>query len=377
MKKIFCVLITVVMVITMMAGCGSSNNAAPAASSQSQTDTQGAAATTSEAPASTVNPIPLKVGMMPSAVGAPVQYALENGYFKEEGVNIETVIFPSGAPINEAIAAKELDLACSGAATIFSLATGECKLIADVEASGGMGIWVRPDSDIMKVKGKVPNHPEIYGSAETIKGKTFLASLGTASQFNVLRYIEQFGLTDADVEIVHMEFGAAAQAFNAGEADAIATFAPYSSQVEAEGAVKCTTFEDATESALYDMCFARNAVIETRRDDLVKFMRAFNRAVEAMDNDSLRTEFSMKWFEKEGRKYSAETMAQEIKDRPYVTKAVMSSSEYIFGKAMISYGKFNINIGKIEAEKLPYIEKCFDASIIEEALAIKVVLPTK
>ncbi len=318
---------------------------------------------------------PLRVGVMPSAVGAPVQYALEKGYFADEGIEVNVILFPSGAPINEAVAAKQLDVACSGAATIFSLASGTNKLIADVESSGGMGIWVRPDSPIMKTKGQIAQNPEIYGSVDALKGKKFLASLGTASQYNVLRYVERFGLKDTDIEIIHMDWGAAAQAFIAGEGDAIATFAPYSFQVIEKGAVLATTFEDATETALYDMVFTRNEVIKTRRGDLVKFMRAFQRAVEELNNDEVRREFSMRWFAENGRTYTDATMAQELIDRRYVTKDVMLSDSYVFGKAMPSYARFNVSIGKIEPDNLKYVDDCFDETIIEEALGIDLKTP--
>ena len=318
---------------------------------------------------------PLKVGLMPSAVGAPVQYALEKGYFKDEGVEIEIVVFPSGAPINEAMAAKQIDVACSGAATIFSLAMGNTKLLADVESSGGMGIWTRPNSPIMTVKGQVPGNPEIYGSAATVKGTKFLASLGTASQYNVLRYIERLGLKESDIQIVHMDWGAAVQAFNAGEGDAIATFAPYSFQVMEKGAVMVTTFEDATQTALYDMMFSRNDIIETRKADLVKFMRAFQRAVEDLANDDVRREFSMRWFAENGRTYTQATMTQEMIDRRYVTKAVMSSPSYVLGEAMPNYARFNVSIGKIEKENLKYVDNSFDPTILEEAIGMDLRAP--
>jgi ABC-type nitrate/sulfonate/bicarbonate transport system substrate-binding protein len=318
---------------------------------------------------------PLKVGLMPSAVGAPVQYALEKGYFKDAGVEIEIVIFPSGAPINEAMAAKQIDVACSGAATIFSLATGNTKLLADVASSGGMGIWTRPNSRIMTVKGQVPGNPEIYGNAATVKGTKFLASLGTASQYNVLRYIERLGLKESDIQIVHMDWGAAVQAFNAGEGDAIATFAPYSFQVMERGAVMVTTFEDATQTALYDMMFSRKDIIDTRRDDLVKFMVAFQRAVEDLGNDDIRREFSMRWFAENGRTYTQDTMTQEMIDRRYVTKAVMSSPNYVLGEAMPNYARFNVSIGKIENDNLKYVDNAFDSTILKEAVGLNVRAP--
>jgi len=357
MKKMLITLLAVILAVSLLSGC------VPKSSSVSPTSDK-------------KNSTPLRVGIMPSAVGAPVQYALEKGYFDEEGVNVEIVIFPSGAPINEAMAAKQIDVACSGAASIFSLANGTGKLIADVESSGGMGIWVRPDSDIMTVKGEIAENPEMYGSAETIKGKTFLATLGTASQFNVLRYIERFGLKEGDIKIQSMEFGPAAQAFIAGEGDAIATFAPYSSQVTEKGAVMCTTFEDATQTALYDMMFARTDIVESRRDDLVKFTRAFERAVEDLSNDDVRREFSMKWFADNGRTYTDDTMTQELHDRRYVTKETMGTGDYVLGDAMPGYAQFNVDIGKIEKENLKNIDSCIDPTILEDAIGIDIKIPS-
>ncbi len=319
---------------------------------------------------------PLRVGLMPSAVGAPVQYAMENGYFAEEGLNVSMVIFPTGAAINEAMAAGELDVACSGAATVFALANGETTLLGDVEMSGGMGIWVMPDSDILSVKGQIEKYPEMYGSAETLKGKRFICNLGTASQFNVLRYLAQFGLTDEDVELINMDWASGVQAFAAGEGDAIATFSPYSAQAEAAGGVKCCSFEDATETALYDMVFASKNVVAERRADVVAFLKGFYKATEELAADNaMRAEWSKKWFASEGREYDDATMQQEIIDRPYVTKALLTSDAYVLGDAMYSYAEFNVGIEKIEDWQLENVKTCFDASLISEAIGATVKQP--
>lgn len=312
---------------------------------------------------------PLRVGLMPSAVGAPVQLAMEKGYFAEEGLNVSMIIFPTGAAINEAMAAGELDVACSGAATVFALANGETTLLGDVEMSGGMGIWVKPDSDILTVKGQIEKYPEMYGSVETLKGKSFICNLGTASQFNVLRYLEQFGLTDEDVTLINMDWSSGVQAFSAGEGDAIATFSPYSAQAEEAGGIKCCSFEDATETALYDMVFARKSVVAERRADVVAFLKGFYMATEDLaTDDAMRAEWSMKWFASEGREYDDATMQQEIIDRPYVTKALLTSDAYILGDAMYSYAQFNVGIEKIEDWQLENMKTCFDSSLISEAI---------
>ena len=85
----------------------------------------------------------------------------------------------------------------------------------------------------------------------------------------------------------------------------------------------------------------------------------------------------MRWFAEEGRTYDDATMAQEMIDRPYVTKEVLESDTYIFGEAMIGYGEFNVNIGKLEEDSIENVKNCFDASILEEATEVDVKVPAE
>ena len=173
-----------------------------------------------------------------------------------------------------------------------------------------------------------------------------------------------------------MDWAPGVQAFIAGEADAIATFSPYSAQAEDGGGVLACTFEDATETALYDMVCVRNSVLESRRGDVVSFLAAFYNAVEDLATDEeMRFEWSQEWFASEGRVYDDETMAQEIIDRPYVTKELMASEDYILGEAMYSYAQFNVGIGKIEDWQMEYMETCYDASVLSEAIGATVRQP--
>lgn len=60
----------------------------------------------------------LIVGTMANALGLPVHWAQEKGYFEDAGLDVELEIFATGAPINEAMAAGELDVAVSGMASL-------------------------------------------------------------------------------------------------------------------------------------------------------------------------------------------------------------------------------------------------------------------
>lgn len=82
----------------------------------------------------------LKVGTMALTMGVPVLYAQEQGYFEEAGLNVSIELFATGAPINEAIAAKQIDVAVSGFASVYSLANANCTWLADVNTTGGIAV---------------------------------------------------------------------------------------------------------------------------------------------------------------------------------------------------------------------------------------------
>lgn len=313
----------------------------------------------------------IKVGTQPSTMGVPVQYALEKGYFEEEGLKVDLVLFPTGAPLNEAIAAGELDVAANGLASVFPLANGVCEWIGEGNTTGGMGIFVREDSPILQVKGQIEGKPEMYGSVETIKDTTFLGPLGTSAQFNVMRYIQQFGMTDADVAQIHMDHGQAFQAFVAGEGDALATSPPFSYDAAAKGYIMAASFEDATESPLFDGLLARTEYAKDHKAEVTAFVKGYYRACEdLMADPEMRKEYSMKWFTENGREYTEETMEKEIQDRDYVTKAMMESPDYSYGKGMLAIADFYTTDGKVETADLPNVPASFNTSYIEEGLGI-------
>jgi ABC-type nitrate/sulfonate/bicarbonate transport system substrate-binding protein len=315
---------------------------------------------------------PLRVATMPTSMGVPVQYALDKGYFKDEGLEIELIMFPTGAPINEAFAAGQLDVCASGLASVYSLANGNAKWIGELNTGRGNDLFTRAGSPILNEKGKVPGYPEIYGSADTVRNIKILGPLGTSAQFAAIGYASRFGLTSADFEQIHMEYGPSYQAFLTGEGDAIAATPPYSLQAPGDGLVRIATFEDATGVLLADGIFAGSKIVETRRDDVIKFLKAVYRAVENLMDSTERAQYSKEWFNANGRVYDDKTMTDEIALRDYINKTYMQRPDYVFGAGMTAIGAFFVSDGKIQKENFPNIQKSYDTSLLEEALGIKV-----
>lgn len=317
--------------------------------------------------------VKLKVAMMPFCGNVPAQYAYDQGYFADEGLEIEFFQFANGAAINEALGARQVDVAVSGLAMVFSLASGTCTWIGESNTSGGMGIYVSPDSPILTAKGEIEGKPELYGSAQTIKGAKVLGQLGTSSQYNVVCWLQQFGLTESDIEFINLDLGTDLTALYAGEGEALAASRPYSFQAEDKGYVCAATFEDATDCTLYDGIVARSDVVKKDRDALVRFLRAYYKAADEIAADEkLRFDTSMKYFSDNGRVYSDADMEDEIRVNAYVTADSMKQDGYVFGEAMIKIADFYSEAGKIETSNLPNVPASFDTSLLKDALGIDV-----
>ncbi len=321
------------------------------------------------------NDEPLRIGTMPASVGVPVQYAMDNGYFEDEGVDVTIELFQTGAPINEAIASGQLDLAFSGGAGIFSLANDTCVLLSELDTAGGLGIYARPDSPVIEQIGQLSDKPEVMGSAAVLEGAEVLLQLGTSGEMNAQKYMELFGLTRDQYELINKDAGPAYQAMLAGEGDLIAAFPPYSFQCEDAGMVLVCTFEDVMDYEISDSSYATKEIMESRREDVIKVYKAVWRAVEEMDDDALRYDYSMEFFAANGREYTDETMNQEMAVRKYRTEARLTADDYVFGMSFIGLEDFYVSQGQILEEQIGNIEKNLDPSVLNEVLGIDMKMP--
>lgn len=307
---------------------------------------------------------PLVVGTMAKAMGLPVKYAMDQGYFEERGLEIELVTFATGAPINEAMNAGELDVAVSGMASVYNLATGNYTYIGDTMISEeGQSLYIRPDSDIAANEEK----NGIIGSKETVEGMSILGPLSTSAQYNAIKYVESFGLTASDFEMISMEYPQAYQAFITGEGDGIATIPPYSFQLEDAGYVEAASVATLMGQPLTDGIYVSNSVRQEKPEDLQVLMEVYYQACqELMDDPDMRAEVAMAWYGEEGVTYSDDDMANELKAQTYTSIADMQDEGYLFGATMTNMGSFFATQGLIQEGDLPNIEKSFDTSFVEK-----------
>ena len=145
-RKKLCALVLAAAMAVGLTACGGTKTPTAEAPAKESGEAP-AAKEESEKPAASEREV-LRIGTMALTMGVPVLYAEEKGYFKDAGLNVNIELFATGAPINEAIAAEQIDIAVSGFASVYSLANADCVWLADVNTTGGMGLFARSDSAI-------------------------------------------------------------------------------------------------------------------------------------------------------------------------------------------------------------------------------------
>lgn len=314
----------------------------------------------------------LRVGLLPLSVGVPVQYAADQGWFEEEGLNVELEYFATGAPVNEAIAAEEIDVAASGFASVYSLANAGCVWLADINTTGGMGIYARDGSPVVAAGNTIAELPEVLGSADTLRGIQILEPLGTAGQYMVESYVGLFGLQPGDVQQVNMEWAPAFQAYQTGEGDLCAGNPPYSYQMEEIGYTKVCSFEDVTGVDMMDGLFARGEVVASRPQDITAFVKCIVRAMDDLQDEEVRKEYTTKFYDENGVAFSESDLMHEIEDRAYVGTEYMSQDGYKLGEAWIAITDFLVSAQKITEDNAPNVAASINTEIISNATGMDI-----
>ena len=373
--KLLALLLCVAIFATAVSGCGASPASDPTPTAAPATDNGGTNDdNTGDEDVNYLDNEPLRIGTMPHQMGVSLYYADKYGLFEEAGINVDLAIFSGGAAINEAVGAGELDGCISGLASVYSLANGLLTMVGEVDSVGSDCIVVRNDSDILSVQGEIAEHPEMYGSAETLRGKSFICQLGQAHQFYIEKYISQFGLTADDITFINMEDAAGAQAFMTGNGDAIGTKMPYCYDmcVTDGGYTIAASVEDATGIEIRDPVLFTPEAIESRHDEIVIFLQVIYGLINDWANDYESYKAAVnEFYNDNGKEFDDAKVDYEFALNRLFTTEVVSGEDYYMGEGMQAVADFYGETGAIAAENVD-IYKHYDTSLLSEALGVDV-----
>ncbi|MFV0503990.1 MAG: ABC transporter substrate-binding protein [Lachnospirales bacterium] len=356
MKKLLAATLSIILSMTTLIGCTEKNEA----NSSSSTKVEDVSNNDEELPI-------LKVGVLPFLNSIPVKYMVDNGLDTANGFKIETVFFPTGGPMNEALASNLWDVGTLSAASVYSLATYGAYVVADIgHAEGGIETLVNSDSPIASVKGYNPTYPEILGDPDTVRGATIAVPTGTLSQLNVFKWLEKIELDPSEVSIVHMDFAQAYQALLAKQCDVAALNPPTSYTAEDKG-MAVTSSLVSLDIPLYDSIIASKDAHENKKELLVKYTKAFFEATNALQaNPAMAEQLLMDWYKENGSDITPETCKMEISTRPFVTSE--EAKGITVGDSVKITAEFYASQGLIEVDKLNIVNDHVQDDVVKEAL---------
>lgn len=260
----------------------------------------------------------LVIGNQPYTQGVPIYIAEEEGLY--EGLETESLMFVSGNTQNEALGADEWEVGVTGLPpAIFGGVSYGLKIIGfSVDDTVSPQFYVRPDSDILTVSGAVEGCPDIYGNADTWRGKQIICPTATSSHLMLVVVLEKLGLTEQDVEIIHMDPAQAMTAFKAGEGDVLACWPPISFSVEEDWVLAASGV--ATGEQIPIVVVATEKALSEKRDLVKSWLKQYYEHCEAMGGDMDRLADTLLTMEVEnGLTIDEEGAKKIVEDRPLPT----------------------------------------------------------
>lgn len=251
-------------------------------------------------------------------------YAKGKGWDKEAGLDIEMKLFNSGPDILNALPAGEWHFAALGAlpAMLGNLRYNTSIIAhANNEAALCTSVVVRADSPIAKVKGWNKDYPEVYGSPETVRGKTFLATTLTSSHYALSTWLSVLGLKDKDVIIKNMDQAQAVGAFENNIGDGVAIWAPYTFIIQEKYDVVFAGDIVHCKKSNPIVIIADSKYAEAHPEVTVKFLGVYMRAVDfmkKMDPKDLVKQYQEFYLEFVGKEYNAQQALLDLETHPLI-----------------------------------------------------------
>ena len=332
-KKIVSMLLTAVMALSLLAGCGGSQAADAGAAADSKTE-EAAPAAEEAAPAAEASDsaknITINVG--DQAAFFLVKVADEKGFFEEEfgkdGITVHSEIFAKMGPaIIEAMAAGDVDLSIVGVFPVVNANNAGNKIM--MLASGnftedGFRLVAGPDSTVSTV--------------EDLKGLKIGVPFGAAEHQITLQILEKHGLDDTQVELVNLQQADALTALLGNEIDAALFNSGTLSAAEEAGAKTIATNKEV--GLIVNPVIGRKDFVEANPEITSRFLKVLDKTAKWIDeneDETVKIAAKINGTDEEGIRVSLLSRGRAISiDDEHFKDPIMSTLEFAKAQGLIT-----------------------------------------
>lgn len=222
-----------------------------------------------ETAAADVETVKLNIAYMPNYASLwSVLTGIDQGFFAEEGLEIELWEFADGPSEIAAMEGGSIDLAYIGHGAHKLCINGQAKIFAPSSVHSTDRMIFLPTAEVTSVD-----------DIANIKGKKVAYNAGSSSETALNGALAAAGLTMEDIEAYEMDATNMVAAMASGSVDACTAWNPYSNQIM-ERCEDALELEFATDSVNLSSWICTPSYAEENRDILLRFSRALYKAME-------------------------------------------------------------------------------------------------
>jgi len=288
----------------------------------------------------------VRASHQPCMHALPTVLANKLGWFKELGIDVSFHYFSSGMPQVEAGVAGEWDVGAIGTSPAFfaGMRYGYPIIACSNDESITNNVMVRK-----KDFEKYSKNPQ------SLKGTKWLVSTISTGHHVVLGYLKHVGLSEKDIEIVHMEQPAILSAFIAGQGDVAQTWAPFNYLHEREDEV-VLGHGGSVGVVVPGAVIATKKFAEEHPDLVAKWLEGYMMGVHYMISNPFDAASHLKeYYKSVGIDLTYEECLKEFELRPlpgiYEQLRIFSRAEApysTFDKWIDELGNFYLGVGRIQ-----------------------------
>jgi NitT/TauT family transport system substrate-binding protein len=272
--------------------------AAPAASPSASPAASPSAAASPAAPAALPSPSPVaaaaggplevvKAIHVPSVLFAPLYVALDRGYFREQGVDLQLDRAAAGQDANVLLANGQLDVLVGGfsAATFAAISRGiDMRVVSSMGRQPAQGypsaLMVRTD---LLQSGAVRGMADLKGRKVALNGR------GVILDYHLAKLLATANLKPSDVEVVTMPWPEMVVALSTGALDAGLIGQPAAAQAVAKGVGRILS-DDYNQNTQNAVLVANSRFLDQHRDAMADFLEVYVQSIRRLSDGKFKTD---------------------------------------------------------------------------------------
>ena len=207
----------------------------------------------------------------------PLYVAIENGYFKDEGIDLEVILTPGADKVSAAVLSNDVNIGFAGPESAIYVYTG------------GEKDYLQTFAGLTKRDGQFIVSRKKDFKLEDLYGKEIL--VGRYAGMPSLNFINALKNSNVDINKINInysvEFAALPGTFISGVGDYVNLFEPNAAQLEKEGyGYVVESIGKLSGEVPYTAFYSRKSYLKDNKDTLIKFTNAINKGLEFTKNEN-------------------------------------------------------------------------------------------